>query len=90
MNPGDRISGWRDGVPYDEPGAFDTSRPGNEHALCDHENDDCQVWPDDEDCSELGHRLCGDCGACEECGDCGCDDPFDPREPVDTPLALDA
>jgi hypothetical protein len=28
---------------YDEPGAFDTSRPGNEHALCDHENGDCEV-----------------------------------------------
>ncbi len=28
---------------YDEPGAFDTSRPGNEHALCDHENGDCSV-----------------------------------------------
>ena len=29
---------------YDEPGAFDTSRPGNEHALCDHENGDCEVY----------------------------------------------
>lgn len=28
---------------YDAPGAFDTSRPGNEHALCDHENGDCEV-----------------------------------------------
>jgi hypothetical protein len=28
---------------YDEPGAFDTSRPGNEHALCDHENGICEV-----------------------------------------------
>jgi hypothetical protein len=28
---------------YDEPGAFDTSRPGNEHALCDHENSICEV-----------------------------------------------
>jgi hypothetical protein len=36
---------------YDEPGAFDTSRPGNEHALCDHENGDCEVdvYDDDED-----------------------------------------
>jgi hypothetical protein len=33
---------------YDEPGAFDTSIPGNEHALCDHENGECDV-PDDED-----------------------------------------
>lgn len=28
---------------YDEPGAFDTSIPGNEHALCDHEIGDCEV-----------------------------------------------
>jgi hypothetical protein len=28
---------------YDKPGAFDTSRPGNEHALCDHQNGDCDV-----------------------------------------------
>lgn len=28
---------------YDEPGAFDTSIKGNEHALCDHENGDCDV-----------------------------------------------
>lgn len=34
---------------YDEPGAFDTSKPGNEHALCDHPNGDCLVpEPDDE------------------------------------------
>lgn len=26
---------------YDEPGAFDTSR--NPHALCDHENGECDV-----------------------------------------------
>jgi hypothetical protein len=30
--------------PYDEPGYYDTSRPGNEHALCDHENGDCEVY----------------------------------------------
>jgi hypothetical protein len=34
---------------YDEPGAFDTSRPGNEHALCEHEYGICDVEPDDED-----------------------------------------
>jgi hypothetical protein len=37
---------------YDEPGAFDTSRPGNEHALCDHENDICEVEPDFDDDDE--------------------------------------
>lgn len=34
---------------YDEPGAFDTTRPGNEHALCDHENGDCNADYYDED-----------------------------------------
>lgn len=34
---------------YDEPGAFDTSRPGNEHALCEHENGFCDVDDYDED-----------------------------------------
>lgn len=28
---------------YDAPGFYDTTRPGNEHALCDHEAGDCQV-----------------------------------------------
>ena len=37
---------------YDEPGAFDTSIPGNEHALCDHENGECDVDMDDEDYDE--------------------------------------
>jgi hypothetical protein len=32
---------------YDAPGAFDTSI--NPHALCDHENGDCDVDPYDED-----------------------------------------
>jgi len=41
---------------YDEPGAFDTSRPGNEHALCDHENSICEVGDDDE---EFECDLCG-------------------------------
>jgi hypothetical protein len=34
---------------YDRPGAFDTSVPGNEHALCDHENGECDVEPDDDE-----------------------------------------
>jgi len=34
--------------PYDEPGYFDTSRPGNEHALCEHEAGLCDVDMDDE------------------------------------------
>lgn len=29
--------------PYDEPGYYDTSRPGNEHALCEHEFGLCEV-----------------------------------------------
>lgn len=28
---------------YDRPGAFDTSIPGNEHALCEHEHGFCEV-----------------------------------------------
>jgi hypothetical protein len=34
---------------YDEPGAFDTSRRGNEHAFCDHENGECDVDYDEDD-----------------------------------------
>lgn len=34
--------------PYDEPGYYDTSRPGNEHALCDHANGECDVYYDDD------------------------------------------
>jgi hypothetical protein len=34
---------------YDEPGAFDTSRPGNEHALCEHEFGICDVEEYDEE-----------------------------------------
>lgn len=45
---------------YDEPGAFDTSRPGNEHALCDHENSICEV-PEDDDDDEEGDE-CDVCG----------------------------
>lgn len=30
--------------PYDEPGYYDTSIPGNEHALCDHEVGECSVY----------------------------------------------
>ena len=33
----------------DEPGAFDTSRPGNEHALCEHEFGFCDVPEYDEE-----------------------------------------
>lgn len=29
--------------PYDEPGYYDTSRPGNEHALCNHAEGECNV-----------------------------------------------
>lgn len=32
---------------YDAPGAFDTSLPGNQHALCEHEYDICDVWEDE-------------------------------------------
>lgn len=37
--------------PYDRPDYYDTTVPGNEHALCDHENGDCNVpdYDDDED-----------------------------------------
>ena len=34
---------------YDVPGAFDTSRPGNEHALCEHKAGICDVDEPDED-----------------------------------------
>lgn len=34
---------------YDAPGAFDTSVPGNEHALCEHEFGICDVWEDEDD-----------------------------------------
>lgn len=54
--------------PYDEPGYYDTSRPGNEHALCDHENGDCDVdyFEDEgEECPE-----CGDFGLDVQSGEC--------------------
>jgi hypothetical protein len=38
---------------FDEPGAFDTSRPGNEHALCDHENGFCEIADNSDDDDEL-------------------------------------
>jgi hypothetical protein len=44
---------------YDEPGAFDTSRPGNEHALCDHANGDCDAdfdFDDDDYCADCGEE----------------------------------
>jgi hypothetical protein len=34
---------------YDHPDAFDTSIPGQEHRLCDHENNDCYVYEYEED-----------------------------------------
>lgn len=34
---------------YDAPGAFDVSRPGNEHALCEHEFGFCDVADEFED-----------------------------------------
>ncbi len=34
---------------YDAPGAFDTSRPGNKHALCEHESGICDVDEDTEE-----------------------------------------
>jgi hypothetical protein len=34
---------------YDKPGAFDTSRSGNEHALCQHEDGICEVEDDFDD-----------------------------------------
>ena len=37
---------------YDEPGAFDTSIPGNEHALCEHEFGFCDVEPDEPEDEE--------------------------------------
>ncbi len=35
--------------PYDEPGYYDTSIPGQEHRLCDHENGECDVDEPEED-----------------------------------------
>ena len=34
--------------PYDEPGYYDVSRPGNEHALCEHEYGLCDVDPEED------------------------------------------
>jgi hypothetical protein len=58
--------------PYDEPGYYDTSRPGNEHALCDHEFGECNVEPDEpecednHDCEDCDHREGGwECHWCE-------------------------
>lgn len=38
--------------PYDAPGYFDTSIPGQEHRLCDHENGECNVEDDYDDCDD--------------------------------------
>jgi hypothetical protein len=44
---------------YDRPGAFDTSRPGNEHALCNHEEEGCllDLEGDDEDEPTITEKL---------------------------------
>jgi hypothetical protein len=48
--------------PYDEPGYYDTTIRGNEHALCDHENGECDVEEDEPEC-----EGCGDGGGCDMC-----------------------
>lgn len=50
--------------PYDEPGYYDTTIRGNEHALCDHENGECDVEDDyeedeDDDDDHSGARDVG-------------------------------
>lgn len=35
--------------PYDAPGYYDVTRPGNEHALCDHESGECYAEDIDGD-----------------------------------------
>lgn len=47
---------------YDRPGAFDTSIPGNEHALCEHEVGICNVEPDFDDDDEANAEECDVCG----------------------------
>lgn len=60
--------------PYDEPGYYDTTRPGNEHALCEHEYGICDVdYYGDEECDDPEHD-CQDCESNEsgwECSWCG-------------------
>src|SRR6478609_2922744 len=43
-------------MPYDAPDYYDTSLPGQEHRLCNHEEGECDVEDDyDEDeCDECG------------------------------------
>ena len=49
--------------PYDAPGYYDTTIRGNEHALCDHENGECDVEYDYDGCPNCGDEDCdGDCG----------------------------
>lgn len=52
--------------PYDEPGYYDTTIPGQEHRLCDHENGECHVdeYGDDE-CDDEDHE----CDACKRTPD---------------------
>lgn len=54
---------------YDAPDAFDVTT--NPHALCDHENGDCDVWDEDFDECDEDHQ-CEDCGRCVDA--CICDD----------------
>lgn len=69
MDPCDR-------QPYDEPGYYDITIPGQEHRLCDHENGECRVEDDyEEECEDDEHE-CVDCerngfGTPWECSWCG-------------------
>ena len=51
--------------PYDEPGYYDTSIPGQEHRLCDHEAGECNVDYDEPDCEDEEH----DCDSCHSTPD---------------------
>jgi hypothetical protein len=78
--------------PYDEPGYYDTTIRGNEHALCDHENGECNVDYDDEpeECEDEEHE----CVDCETNGDgnwkCSwCDRPCPAGAHVEPPIPLE-
>ncbi len=75
--------------PYDEPGYYDTTIPGQEHRLCDHENGECQVEEyDDEDCDDAEHD-CRDCEKGEdgwECSWCGRPCPSTAHQDAPVPL----
>jgi hypothetical protein len=55
-------------MPYDEPGYYDTTIRGNEHALCDHENGDCDVMEEDE-CDPAAGFCVYDNDDCEACAE---------------------